>query len=173
MQLGPASTPNYGGRDSRCIEVKIPPDAPRMVALSYTLLMTGVFGDEEENFTGEMIWLRDYDFGSQTFDRAGRLMLESVAGLTSDAARLEQYPACWYSPQELAAAHAALLIGCIFQWDMIAIPGSGQHLLSVSHDGVVQVITRTPSIFELVFERLEAGEWDLREKAIPEEFLGS
>lgn len=163
--------PHYAGGDFRCIEVRAPAEGRRLLALGYSLLMTGVREDEEQNFAGCLLWLRDCDLWSETFDRVGHVLLEGLRRRATRAGELYEAPALLFAPGEIADAQAALMLPTLFQWDAVVVPASGDHIAYVSHDEVVQIVTRTTQTFEDVFDRLEEGNWVLKERACPDYLL--
>jgi hypothetical protein len=55
-------------------------------------------------------------------------------------------------------AQATLSLCLLFEWDVYLAPNSGEVIASVSHDGPVNVIARTPARFESLFRRFDNDE---------------
>lgn len=172
VQMSTAGYPHYGGVDFRCIEIRIPKEAGKLLAFGYSLLMTGVPEDEEKNFQGGVLWIKDSDLLSETFDRVGHQLLNALRSTALYEVKAVHTPALSFAAGEIVEAQASIIIPMVFQWDAVMVPASGDHVVFISHDEVIQITTRTAALFEDIFARLEEGNWNLKERKVPDYLAG-
>src|ERR1700682_4939978 len=70
--------------DALQVRVNVPKEALRSVALAYVVVMTGLVDDDEGRFEGGLLWLVDWDIGSETTERVGLRFLRAVRGGISE-----------------------------------------------------------------------------------------
>jgi hypothetical protein len=144
------------GESTFQLDVKVPHEALRSVALAYVLVMTGLVDDDAQNFEGGLVWLADWDMGSETTDRVGLRLLRAVRD--GDAELLDK-PAQLFNGAEFVDANTTLSLLALFQWDAFFIPASGSTLVFVSHEGYVQLTCRGQLEYERLTSRFRHGNW--------------
>jgi hypothetical protein len=142
--------------DAFQVRVNVPHEALPSIALAYVLVMTGLVDDEEENFEGGLLWLMDWDIGSETTERVGLRLLRAVRD--GDAGFLAK-PAQLFTTTEFVDANTALSLPALFQWDAFFVPASGTTLVFVSHEGYVQLTCRGQLEYKRLASRFRHGNW--------------
>lgn len=143
--------------DAFRLRVKIPRESLRSIALCYVLLMTGLMDDDEANFEGGLIWLMDWDIGSETTERVGLSILRAVR--KGNSSFLEQ-PAQLFNESEFVDANAMLSLPTLFQWDAFFIPASGATVAFISHEGHIEVTCRAQLEYKRLTSRFCKGVWE-------------
>lgn len=138
------------------LRVRIPEEATAAVALAYVLLMTAVPGYDEESFAGGLVWLQRWEIWSESIDRAGYALLDGIRAAGGSPAPVGSTPAHAFGRGELAAAHAALSLPMLFQWDAHFVPTGGDFFAFVSHEGYLELVSGGAVHGELL-ERF--GDW--------------
>lgn len=129
-----------------------------IVAMAYVLLMSGVPDDDERNFAGGLLWLQDWDIGSETTERVGLMWLRGSRCSAEPDCAIKDCPAELFEQTEFPAAQAALALPLMFQWDAYLIPVSGGYLVYCSHHGHVDIVTRDRVDHQAMLQRFgEAG----------------
>jgi hypothetical protein len=139
------------------LRVKVPHEALRSVALAYVLVMTGLVDDDEQNFEGGLLWLADWDIGSETTERVG---LRILRGVRDGNAEFLDKPAQLFNDAEFVDANTSLSLPALFQWDAFFVPASGATLVFVSHEGYVQITCRGQLEYKRLASRFRHGNWD-------------
>src|SRR5216117_3106348 len=63
---------------AKCWEIQLPREATRSMALAYILLMSMVPDDDESKFEGALLWIRQWGIWSETTERVGMNIVESI-----------------------------------------------------------------------------------------------
>src|SRR3989449_6216296 len=74
---------SFQGGSSNCLEIPLPREATRSMALAYILLMTLVPDDDESKFEGVLVWIRQWGIWSETTERVGMRSEEHTSELQS------------------------------------------------------------------------------------------
>ncbi len=144
---------------AHAIRIPVPASALHAVALAYVIIMTGVIDDDERNVDGGLIWMVDWDIGSDTHERVGLSLLSAMRG-ASGGDVLER-PCQLFCENELAVLHTALALPLLFQWDAFFVPISGEFIAFASHDGFVDLTFRSRSAADEARNRFQQGKWEL------------
>lgn len=126
-----------------CVELSVPKESPRALAMAYVVLMTSLKDDKETNFDGALVWLTAWDIWSETSERVGWRLMELLRGASGEHRSLADAPALLFDRDELVEAHACLTLTMFFQWDAYVVPASGDHFVRVSHEGLLHVVAGT------------------------------
>jgi hypothetical protein len=159
----PDAALSYEGGHPQSFEIEIPRDALRILAFGYILATNGT-GDDA-GFRGGLLLMRAWDSWSESFERVGAHVVESLRG-ASMVGRAEA-PAQSFEVHEIVDANAFLLQPMLFQWDAYRIPTSGDFFVRMSHHSRANVVVRDRALFESLFERFEQGDWDPHECGAP------
>jgi hypothetical protein len=155
---------SYDGGHGLCLEIAIPGDARRLLALGYVLLTTGL--EQEAAFPGALVWVREWDIWSASFERVGWRLVEALRR-TNSPPSIRDAPAQLFEGGEFVDAQAFLLQPMVFQWDAYLVPHAGDFFVLLGHHQRAQVVARTRETLEQLFTRFEEGEWDPHEHAAP------
>lgn len=133
---------NYQTDDERQFEplrLRIEGSAPDVAGLAYMLAITGTPDYDETEFPGAVLRLKRWEIWSESIDRVGYLIFEGLRSAALVQRSIDAAPAIEFKPGEFLAAHSALLIPMLFQWDAEFTVANGIVSLDVSHDGWVDV----------------------------------
>jgi hypothetical protein len=146
---------------ARCIRTVLPKESSRLIAMAHALLLQGLPEPDADDFSGALVWLCEWNIWSEASDAAGVRMLEMVRkGIVgTSTAPLGDAPAHLFGPHEFRDAHIVLLIPLLFQWDVYLIPGSANYVAFASHDGVVDLFSRSDAVLERIAARFRAAGW--------------
>lgn len=152
----------YAATGHQCLQAAFPKESPQLIAMAHALLLQDLAEPDAQDFTGALVWLRDWDIWSEASEKAGCRMLELLrAALVGDEApTIRDAPAHLFSPQEFVDAHLLLTIPLIFQWDAYVIPVSARCFTLVSHEARVRIATRSNTILSRISERFEVAHWN-------------
>ena len=160
IEVSPSGRVMFQHQSHRVMALVRPPESPRRVALAYALLSLDSAGGDEADFKGCLIRITDMDIWSPALDRAGQRLLATFLPNARTEARLSW----WFTPDEFVSAHALLALPLLFEWDAYLVTGSGHFAVFISHDGPVEISTKTQPLVEETAERLEEWGWPLRER---------
>ncbi len=133
---------SFQGGSSNCLEIPLPREATRSMALAYILLMTQVPDDDESKFEGVLVWIRQWGIWSETTERVGMNIVESIRLAKGEARSVDEARAHLFDEHELVEAHALLLQPLFFEWDAFVVPSSGKYFAMADHDGVLKIVTQ-------------------------------
>ena len=85
------------------------------MALAYILLMTLVPDDDESKFEGVLVWIRQWGIWSETIERVGMKIVESMRLVKGETRSIHDARAHLFDEHELVEAHALLLQPLLFQ----------------------------------------------------------
>ncbi len=151
-----------------CVVVEIPERAMRSVALSHLLLTYSVKDQEESNFEGGLLWLRDWNIGSPELERAGHRVLECLRACSGEVGLLADLPAQVLERHEFLEAGAAIVQVMVYGWDAYYVPVDAQFFLFVSNDDLLYLVSRSRLVVQHAAERLTRGGWTQRTCDWPE-----
>jgi hypothetical protein len=149
----------FGESDSRRFRVRIPASGRRSVGLAYVLLMSEVRDDREDAFAGGLIWLTDWDIGSETFEQVGMALLQGLRGGELTSRNILGQSAHLFGKSELPLANALLTLPLVFLWDAWFLPAGGNWLARISNDGYVEMQAETEECLTRLEERFIQGGW--------------
>ena len=138
------------------LRVTVPCEVLPCVALAYVVVMTGLVDDNEANFEGGLLWLVDWDFGSETTDRVGLKLLRSIRDTTTE---LLEKPGHLFGASDFVEANTIVSLPGLFQWDAFFIPESGSPLVFISHEGYVVLSCREQLEYKRLAARFGHGNW--------------
>jgi hypothetical protein len=152
---------HYPANEQRCLQLAITDGAPALVAMAHGALLQDLVDPDPQDFAGALIWLRDWDIWSESFERTGIRMLETLRRQATgvESSSIRDTPAHVFGPQEFADAHALLMIPFMFQWDAYVVPASGRCFVFVSHHAHVRITAATEAINSRIAERFGSDGW--------------
>src|SRR2546425_7796991 len=81
---------SFQGGSSNCLEIPLPREATRSMALAYILLMTLVPDDDESKFEGVLVWIRQWGIWSETTERVGMNIVASIRLAKGEARSVDE-----------------------------------------------------------------------------------
>jgi len=145
----------------RTMALAVPTEPARRVALACALLLLDSESGDDSEFQGSLFCVTDSDIWSPTLDKVGQLILHSLGPIRAGTEAADSY---LMSSDELITAQALVSIPLLFEWDAYLLPVSANFLIFISHDGPVEISTKSQQQFEEIYARLETREWDVRER---------
>ena len=151
----------YAVGEAQCLQVSLALEPARLIAMAHGLLLQDLAEPDTQDFTGALLWFRDWDIWNEASERAGARMLDLVrrALADCDVPSLQESPAYLFSPQELVDAHTLLTIPFLFQWDVYVVPASARCLAMVSHDEYVRIVAQTAPVLSRIAAQFRGGNW--------------
>ena len=152
----------YPSESEHSLRVGASVGPPQLLAMAHSILLQDLAQPAEDDFAGALVWLRDWNIWSETFEKAGLRLVELFRRslLPSNVSSLSEVPACAFDPQELVDAQIAVTLPFLFQWDAYVIPSSGRCFALISHDGYLRVDAMNASILSRIYDRFEAVNWN-------------
>ncbi len=144
---------------NRCIAIQTPAAAMRLVALARLLLLASGEDQDDSNFDGCLLWLRDWEIGSPELESVGWRVLQCLRGTSGAIASLQAAPASLFSQDEIVDAHVALVQPLTFGWDAYFVSASGQSFGFVSHHDLTYFVARTEGMLQRLCVQLGIGKW--------------
>ncbi len=123
------------------LRLRIDGSAPDVAGLAYMLAITGTPDYDEAKFPGAVLRLKRWEIWSESIDRAGHLLIDGIRSAALVRRSIDEAPAIEFERGEFLAAHSALLIPMLFQWDAEFTLANGNFSLDISHDGWVDAFT--------------------------------
>lgn len=160
IAVSPSGRMLFPDQSHRVMALLRAPEASRRVALAHALLCLDSKDGDASDFRGCLIRITDMDIWSPALDQAGQRLLAAFPPVTQGAT----YATWRLDSGEFESAHALLVIPLLFDWDAYLVSASGDYVVFVSHDGPIEISTRTLQLFEETTERLESWGWELRER---------
>jgi hypothetical protein len=133
---------------------------PQLLAMAHSILLQDLAQPAEDDFAGALVWLRDWNIWSETFEKAGLRLADLTRGAFADTSQpLAEAPAQLFGPQEFVAAQITTTLPFLFQWDAYIVPESGRCFILVSHDGHLVFSANNEAILTRTYRRFEAVNW--------------
>ncbi|CAA9351624.1 MAG: hypothetical protein AVDCRST_MAG68-3663 [uncultured Gemmatimonadetes bacterium] len=129
-----------------------------MVALAYMLVLTTVQDYQEDRFSGGVLWLQRWELWSESIDRAGYVLLHGIRSSVGRSVLISSAPAHLFESGEFAAAHAALSLPMLFQWDAHFVSATGEFAAYISHEGSLDLVARDAEVHRALTERFHQWE---------------
>lgn len=141
------------------VRITTPTKSLDQVALAYSLLMSSVHSDDEQDFPGGILWLQDWNIWSEVPERVGMALFDGLRGFAGFAKPTDEQAALLYDSSELVRLHSALSLVLMFQWDAHYVPSAGGFFAFASHEGYVDIHARTDAHRNALHVRLSEGHW--------------
>lgn len=142
--------------EAACIDLEYP---AKLEQLPFFARLVATIGYEEHHFDGAMIWFENWGVWNLFNEGIGYRIVEKMNAAAGQPNSFEVSAGHRFRADELSDAIGMLLQPMIFAWDSYYLPiwsyGNGEFFLHVSHDSVVNVVTRTKAFHDRVFQQLE------------------
>jgi hypothetical protein len=145
---------NYGTENLYCFSISLEEKASRVIALADYLVPTW----PEVPFAGALLWIRERGVGSDFSENAGAMMLQQMRAANGATKPLGDFPGQLFAGDELVEFHSYFLLPLLFGWDAFVVPEGKDYFLFVSHDGIVEVVSRRAEILAEVRQRV--SDWN-------------
>jgi hypothetical protein len=126
--------------------VSIPAIFLECVSLSFKL--EAVFN---ESSNGSLFWMRDWGMWSEKIETLGMVYWKRLRpDIGTDT--LCDRPGHLFSPNDGEILRGLLLLPMIFQWDALWIADSGNLIVNIKHDGIIEVFVCGESAVNRILE---------------------
>ena len=117
------------------IKIALPREFLRCAAFAVALCETFEHGGQES-----LLWMREWGMWSEDIDSLGVVYWKALRSDNRES--LAEYQGHVFSNGEDQLIRALLLVPIMFQWDAHWIPGSGDAIVSIRHDGLAEIFLR-------------------------------
>ncbi|HLZ12853.1 MAG TPA: hypothetical protein VKP58_09715 [Candidatus Acidoferrum sp.] len=142
--------------EAACIDLEYP---PKLEQLPFFAHCVATIGYQDQHFDGAFIWFDNWGVWNLFNEGIGYRIVEKLNIGAGQPRSFEASPGHQFRADELPDAIGMLLQPMIFAWDSYYLPiwshGTGDFFLHISHDSIVNVITRTKAFHDRVFQQLE------------------
>lgn len=136
----------YDGGSSERIQLRMHADAIAQVGFAFSSLLAETPSDSDATFHGGLVWLRRWNLWSESIDAVGYRLLDGLRDAREGVPSLNEAPAHLCLEEDFVTAHSLLALAVLFQWDAYYVPSSGHFLIFVSHEGTVDILSRTAEL---------------------------
>lgn len=140
----------YGGEHPLCFTVKLDDKPNGVIGLADYLIPTW----DDLPFEGALLWIREKGVWSDFSEHTGAMIVQQMRLAKGETAPLGERPGQLFGPEELLEMHSYFLIPLLFGWDAFLVPQGRGYFIFVSHDGFVEVVSRSAEILEQVRQRV-------------------
>jgi hypothetical protein len=144
----------YRSGDLYCFSISLEEKPSRVIALADYLVPTW----PDVTFAGALLWIRERGVWGDFSENAGAMMLQQMRMANGATEPLEEFPGQLFAADELVEFHSYFLLPLLFGWDAFVVPEGKDYFLFVSHDGIVEVVSRRAEILEELRERV--SDWN-------------
>jgi hypothetical protein len=110
---------------------------------------------EEVAFTGAFVWIRRRDAWAEYDTAVGEALLVALRpGPDVFRRALDEWPGHLFDANERIEFHACFLLTRVMSWDALVVPLAEDYFVSVSHDGIATVVSRTAEMAAEISKRL-------------------
>jgi hypothetical protein len=145
---------NYGSENLCCFSISLEEKASRVIALADYLVPTW----PDVPFAGALFWIRERGVWSDFSENSGAMMLKQMRMAKGGTKPLGEFPGQLFAADELVEFHSYFLLPLLFGWDAFVVPEGKDYFLFVSHDGIVEVVSRRAEILEELRQRV--SDWN-------------
>jgi hypothetical protein len=142
--------------EAACIELEYP---AKLEQFPFFAHLVATIGYEDQHFDGALIWFYNWGVWNLFNEGIGYRIVEKLNTGAGQPKSFEVSPGHRFRADELPDAIGMLLQPMIFAWDSYYLPiwsyGIGDFFLHVSHDSIVNIVTRTKAFHDRVFRQLE------------------
>lgn len=154
----------YTHPEGSCIDLEYPKKLERFPFFAHCV---ATIGYEDQYFDGALIWFQHWGVWNLFDEGIGYRIVERINAGAGQQKSFEVAAGHRFRADELSDAIGMLMQPMIFAWDSFYLPmwsygGMSEFFLHISHDSVVNVVTRTKEFHERVFKQLQ--ELDLNPK---------
>lgn len=143
--------------EAACITVEYP---AKLEQLPFFVHRLATLGYEDVDFGGGLVWIHGWGVWNSFEEGIGYRVLEKINAAAGQPRSFEETAGYHFRADELCDTIGLLMQPMVFAWDAFYLPswtygGCSQFFLHISHDSVVDVVTRTKDFHDRVFEQLE------------------
>lgn len=142
--------------EATCIDLEYP---AKLEQLPFFARFIATIGYEAQHFDGALLWFHNWGVWNLTNEGIGYRIVEKINAGSGQPRSFEAAPGHRFRADELVDAIGMLLQPMIFAWDSFYLPqwsyGTDEFFLHVSHDSLVNVITRTKAFHDRIFRQLK------------------
>lgn len=144
----------YSSGDFYCFSISLEEKPSRVIALADYLVPTW----PDVTFSGALLWIRERGVWGDFSENAGAMMLQQMRTANGATEPLEDFPGQLFAADELVEFHSYFLLPLLFGWDAFVVPEGKDYFLFVSHDGIVEVVSRRAETLEELWRRV--SDWN-------------
>jgi hypothetical protein len=141
---------NYGSEKLHCLSISLEEKSSRVIALADYLVPTW----PDVPFAGALFWIRERGVWGDFSENAGAMMLQQMLMAKGETKPLAEFPGQLFAADELVEFHSYFLLPLLFGWDAFVVPERKDYFIFVSHDGIVEVVSRNAEILEELRQRV-------------------
>jgi len=131
--------------------------------LVYLARLAAYLRYEEVHFSGASLWLTQWGVWDDRVESVAFKTMERIRQGYGENRSLETAPGHFFRHDEFVESVACLVQPMLVGWDAYYVPywtwGSLDYFLFVSHDGFLEIETRTTDMYENTLEILKSHEW--------------
>ena len=127
----------YLEQSSWKFRIPLPEIGLEIIALTHVLINV-----IEEDKSGLFLWLKDFDIWSPDTEKIGISMYQSMLPPQTN---IYEHPILSIESVEVTEQKALSIITMLFQWDLYLVPENAKYIIFFSHDGYIQIESRTLS----------------------------
>jgi hypothetical protein len=145
---------HYEPENPHCFTIGLEEKPSRVIALADYLVPTW----EDVPFEGALLWIRERGVWGDFSENAGAMMLQQMRLAKGESKPLGEFPGQLFAADELVEFHSYFLLPLLFGWDAFVVPEGKDYFLFVSHDGIVEVVSRRAETLEELRQRV--SDWN-------------
>lgn len=147
----------YSHPEATCIDLEYPVKLERFPYFAHCV---ATIGYEDQYFDGALLWFHNWGVWNLFDEGIGYRIVERINVGAGQPKAFEVAAGHRFRADELSDAIGMLMQPMIFGWDSFYLPswsygGTSEFFLHVSHDSVVNVVTRTREFHDRVVKQLE------------------
>ena len=137
-RISPSGLAQINFTDAQYDKISIPFPREFLGCVSLMQILESVFSPE---MPGSLLWMRDWGIWSEATEEVGIAFWKKFRPEEGRDSLLE-YPGHLLSEADLESLRALLLLPIIFQWDAQWFSSNGESIISIKHDGLLEVMVR-------------------------------
>ncbi len=150
---------DYPEAKSTCVDLRV--SEPHQ--LVYLARLAAHLRYEEVHFRGASLWLRQWGVWDDLVESVAFKTMERIRQGYGENRSLDTAPGHLFRHDEFVESVACLVQPLLVGWDAYYVPhwawGSLDYFLFISHDGFLDIETRTTDMYEKTLEILKSHEW--------------
>jgi hypothetical protein len=144
----------YDSEKLHCFSISLEEKAMRVIVLADYLVPTW----PDVPFTGALLWIRERGIGLDFSENASAMMFQQMRLAKGESKPLEEIPGQLFAANELVEFHSYFILSLLFGWDAFVVPEGNDYFIFVSHDGIVEVVSRSTQTLEELQQRV--SDWN-------------
>jgi len=140
----------YGSEHPHCFTIGLDDKPNGIIGLADYLVPTW----DEIPFEGALLWIREKGVWSDFSEKISAMIVQQMRLAKGEAASVGERPGQLFGPDELLEMHSYFLVPLLFGWDAFLVPQGKSYFCFVSHDGFVEVVSRSVEGLDQVRQRV-------------------